>query len=165
MTLKLRKMKVNKKFQPLPEDEGDEFYPNGIFLFNITKLVKFIKANPHLFQPEEVIIKAIRTCPSSNLDESTIQSANLADPIILAEIAPDQFNVIDGNHRLEKAYRDGVSKILAYRVMAEQHVAFLTSVEAYEEYIQYWNEKIKQYSKYPRPPQKLSNTENQQSNG
>jgi len=162
MTRKLRKMKVNKKFQPLPEDEGDEFYPNGIFLFNITKLVKHIKSSPHLFQPEEVSIKAIRICPSSNLDESTIQSANLAEPIILAEIAPDQFNVIDGNHRLERAYRDGKSKILAYRVMAEQHVAFLTSVEAYEEYIHYWNEKIKQYSKYPSPSPQLLSTYNQQ---
>lgn len=165
MTLKSRKMKVNKKFQPLPEDEGDELYPNGIFLFNITKLVKFLKANPHLFQPEEVLIKTARTCPSSNLNESTIQTANLADPIILAEISPDRFNVIDGNHRLEKAYRDGASKILAYRVMAEQHVAFLTSVEAYKEYIQYWNGKIKENGKYPHPPQQLSSTENQQSNG
>ncbi len=161
MVLQSRKMKVNKKFRPLPEDGGDELYPNGVFLFNITKLVKFIKASPHLFQPEEVLIKTARTCPSSNLSESTIQTANLADPIILAEIAPDRFNVIDGHHRLERAYRDGESKILAYRVMAEQHVAFLSSVETYKEYIQYWNEKIKRYDKYSCPPQQLSNTENQ----
>src|SRR3990167_2046707 len=123
-----KKMKIDKNFQPLPKDDEDEFYPNGIFVFNITKLLLFIEANPLTFLPEEVSVKAARTFPSNNMDESTIQSANIMKPIILAEIAPDRFNVIDGNHRLEKAYRDGVSEILAYKVRAKQHVAFLTSV-------------------------------------
>lgn len=144
MPLQLRKLKNNKTFKPLPKDEGDEFYPNGIFEFNVTRLLIFIKANPHIFQPEEVSVKAARTFPSRNLNESTIQVANIAEPIILAEIAPDRFNVIDGNHRLERAYRDGINKIFAYKVRAEQHIAFLTSVMAYEAYIEYWNSKILQ---------------------
>jgi hypothetical protein len=139
--LRSRKMKVDRKFQPFSQDEGDELYPNGIFVFNITKLLVFIKANPHIFQPEEVSVKAVRTYPSSSLNESTIQAANITEPIILAEIAPDRFNVIDGNHRLERACRDGTNNILAYRVCAEQHIAFLPSVTAYEEYIEYWNSK------------------------
>jgi hypothetical protein len=142
--LQLRKLKSDKKFQPLPKDEEDEFYSNGIFEFNVTKLLIFIKANPHVFQPEEVSVKAVRTFPFPNLNESTIQVANIAEPIMLAEIAPDRFNVIDGNHRLERAYRDGISKIFAYKVRAEQHVACLTSVIAYEAYIEYWNSKILQ---------------------
>jgi hypothetical protein len=31
------KLKVEKDFTPCPEADGDELYPNGIFLFNITK--------------------------------------------------------------------------------------------------------------------------------
>ena len=142
--LQPRKFKIDKKFQPLHMDEGDEFYKNGIFEFNITKLLIFIKANPSTFQPEEVSVKAIRLFPSSNLNESTIYAADIAEPIILAEIAPERFNVIDGNHRLEKAYGDEVSEILAYKVRAEKHIAFLTSVTAYKEYIKYWNSKIRQ---------------------
>lgn len=88
-------------------------------------------------------MKEIRTFPSRNLSEAAIKIANTARPIVLAEIAPDRFNVIDGNHRLEKTYRDGESKILAHKVYAEQHVVFLTSVTAYEEYVQYWNSKIR----------------------
>lgn len=141
----LRKLKVDKKFQPISKDDEDEFYPNGIFEFNITKLLMFIKANQHVFQPEDVSVTAVRTFPSRNLNEQTIRIANIAEPIVLAEIATDRFNVIDGNHRLERAYRDGISKILAYKVRAEQHIAFLTSVKAYEEYIEYWNEKIREY--------------------
>lgn len=145
MVFQARKLKVNKKFQSFPTDDGDEVYPNGIFEFNITKLLTFIKANPNIFQPEEVLVTAVRTFPSQ-LNESTIRVANIIEPIILAEIAPDRFNVIDGNHRLERAYRDGVSKILAYRIRAEQHVIFLTSENAYKEYVKYWNAKIQEYA-------------------
>jgi hypothetical protein len=140
--MKSRKMKVDKKFQPVPEGKEDEFYPNGIFLFNISKLLIFIKMNPHLFQPEEVSVKATQKLSSSFLNESTIQVANITEPIVLAEIALDRFNIIDGNHRLERAYRDGMNNILAYKVRAERHVAFLTSVTAYEKYVEYWNSKI-----------------------
>lgn len=146
MVLQSRKFKVNKKFQPFSKDDGDEFYSNGIFEFNITKLLSFIQANPNIFQPEGVLVTAVRTFPSHNLNESTIRVANIIEPIILAEIAPDRFNVIDGNHRLERAYRDGVSKILAYRVRAEQHIIILTSENAYKEYVKYWNTKIQEYA-------------------
>lgn len=137
-------LKANKNFQPLPKSIGDEFYPNGIFEFNITKLLKFIKANRDIFQPEEVSVKKLKSFISNNLNEKTIQATNVNQPILLAEIAPNQFNVIDGHHRLEKAYRDKVEMILAYKVQAEQHIAFLTSATAYADYIQYWNMKIKQ---------------------
>jgi hypothetical protein len=75
-------------------------------------------------------------------DEKVISTANLRNPIILAEISPNRFNVIDGNHRVEKARREGVRRIPAYRVYAHQHVAFLTSVKAYEKYVEYWNSKV-----------------------
>lgn len=146
MVFQSRKLKVNKKFEPCSADDGDEIYPNGIFEFNITKLLIFIKANPHLFKSQEVEVKSIRKFSSSNMSESAMEVANIAEPIILAEIAPDQFNVIDGNHRLERAYREGVRRILAFKVYAEQHVAFLTSVSAYQDYVDYWNSKIDNYN-------------------
>lgn len=144
----MKKFKLNKKFRPPPFDEGDEFYPNGIFEFNITKLLGFINANQNIFKTQEIEVKAVRTTYFSSFDEETIQSANLASPIILAEISPGMFNVIDGHHRLEKAYRDGVIKIPAYKILAEQHMNFLTSTKAYTKYIQYWNEKLKDWVKY-----------------
>lgn len=123
--LQSRKLKIDKKFLPNIVDSGDEIYPNGIFEFNITKLLTFIKANSLVFQPKKITIKEARGWPSSNLNESTIKTANLAEPIIYAEIAPDRFNVIDGRHRLEKAYRDGASTILAYKIKWNNILDFL----------------------------------------
>ncbi len=38
------KLKRDKKFQPCPAQTGDELYRNGIFEFNITRLLVLIHA-------------------------------------------------------------------------------------------------------------------------
>ena len=63
-------------------------------------------------------------------------------PIILAEICPERYNVIDGHHRLEKAYKDGFETINAYRIKSSQHLPFLITEKGYTAYIEYWNEKV-----------------------
>ena len=36
---------VNKNFKPCPTEDGDEIYQNGIFKFNTSKLIEYIKIN------------------------------------------------------------------------------------------------------------------------
>jgi hypothetical protein len=43
------KLKLDKTYRPCPLDEEDEAYPNGIFEFNITRLLTFIDAHPEDF--------------------------------------------------------------------------------------------------------------------
>lgn len=136
------RMRLDTDFQPVSVDEGDELFPNGIFEFNITKLLKHIKSNPDSFPIERVKIMGLPVWSSSDLDEATVQKADLSSPIVLAEISPGRFNVIDGNHRLARARRDGAESILAYRLSPGQHHRFLTSMRAYEEYVVYWNSKL-----------------------
>ena len=140
----MRKLKINKLFQPCVVDVNDELYPNGVFIFNITKLQNFIAANKDKFQVEYISVSSIPKYKSANINEDTVKNANLTSPIILAEISSSRFNVIDGNHRLEKAFREGHQTIPAYRVMAEQHIAFLTTKMGYQSYVGYWNEKVKE---------------------
>ncbi|NJM09553.1 MAG: ParB N-terminal domain-containing protein [Bdellovibrionaceae bacterium] len=138
-------MKLNKNFQPQPTEEGEELFPNGLFEFNITKLLAFITANASKFPMEQVEVSQFAVWDSTNLDEKTIETADLANPIILGEISPDCFNVIDGNHRLERARRQGLATIPAYRVAAAHHVNFLKTKVAYEGYIRYWNSKVEDW--------------------
>jgi hypothetical protein len=138
-SLKPKKLKVDTSFTPLPVSEGDELYPNGICVFNVTKLLAFIADHPRRFRVEQVEIESLGASFGMCLDEKVIGRANVKDPIVLAEISPNRFNVIDGNHRVEKARREGMRYIPAYRVHAPEHVAFLTSVRAYQKYVEYWN--------------------------
>lgn len=140
--MKPKRFRRNKSFQPLIVEKDDELFANGIFEFNITKLLAFIRSNPDKFPTEDVDVKTLRQSFSDGLNESTIRTADISIPIILAEISPGRFNAIDGNHRLERANRDKVEKIPAFKVYAYQHVAFLTSERAYKSYLEYWNSKI-----------------------
>jgi hypothetical protein len=141
--VKLKKLKFHTDFTPLPVSEGDELFPNGIFEFNVTKLLAFIRDHPSHFPVEEIDIESLGAAfGRERLDEEAINTANVKNPIVLAEISPNRFNVIDGNHRVEKARREGMKYIPGYRVHAHQHTAFLTSVKAYETYVKYWNSKV-----------------------
>jgi hypothetical protein len=140
--MKFKKLKIDKKFQPCSVDKDDEIFQNGFFHFNITKMIKFISQNKNLILVENIDVRAYRVSYSSNLNEETILTAQTSNPIILAEISPANYNVIDGNHRLEKSFRDGLEIIPGYKLTVDQHLKFLTSIEAYKAYVRYWNEKV-----------------------
>jgi hypothetical protein len=76
-------------------------------------------------------------------DNEAIHTANLSRPIVLAEISPGLYNLIDGHHRAARARRDGVRTLPGWRIRCPEHVAFLTSTMAYEKYVEYWNGKVK----------------------
>lgn len=135
---------LDKNFVPVSEDDGDELYQNGVFEFNITKMIEYIHKNEEI-KPESIEVKVCRSSFAVHT-ESHIDSTDITVPIILAEISPGKYNVIDGNHRIEKAYRMGVDYIPAYRLKPEHHMLFLTSLKAYHAYIEYWNSKIKNES-------------------
>lgn len=139
-----RILTLKRRFIPLDVEENDELFPNGIFEFNITKMLAFIGARPREFPPESVALRDIPASARNGSDEAAIRSADLAKPVILAEISPGNFNLIDGHHRLARARRDGCETLLAVRIGPDQHCAFLTSVKAYRAYVAYWNEKVRQ---------------------
>ena len=116
-------------------------------MFNITKMLEWILDNT-----DEVVVEEVATDEfpwgSSTLNQSHLDSVDLDQPIIVAEIAPGRYNVIDGNHRMEKARRMGVASLPAYRLGPEQHTRFLTNRKSYEAYVDYWNEKLKDLEEY-----------------
>jgi hypothetical protein len=138
------KLKLDKRFQPSPVAENDEIYPNGIFHFNISRLLAFIDAHPEDFPLEHIPVADIPSYAGASLDEATVRSADLSRPVLLAEIAPGRYNLIDGHHRVAKARRDGVPTIPARSIACPRHVPFLMTTEAYEKYVEYWNSKVKE---------------------
>jgi hypothetical protein len=136
------KLKRDKNLQPCPAESGDEHYQNGIFEFNITRLLAFIDTCADRFPIELVSVAEFPNYGGSHLDEETVRTADLSRPILLAEIAPGLFNVIDGNHRLARARCEGVQAVPSRRVRCPDHVPFLTSAWAYEKYVEYRNSKL-----------------------
>jgi hypothetical protein len=125
---------------------GDEIYPNGIFEFSITRLLAHLGAAGRR-RAELVALDDIpHAGKSAGLNELAVDAADLTRPVILAEIAPSRYNLIDGHHRVAKVRRESVPSIAAYRIRCPEHVAFLTSTRAYEAYVGYWNSKLDEAS-------------------
>jgi len=140
------RLTLDPAFRPCEPEEEDELYPNGIFEFNITRLLAYIGAAER-FCVEAVALESIPHAGSgAGLDGRAVAAADLTRPVILAEIAPGRYNLIDGHHRVAKARGEGVPRIPAYRVRCPEHVAFLTSTRAYEAYVEYWNSKADEAS-------------------
>lgn len=133
-------LKLNEDFIPCPVDDGDEIFRNGIFEFNITKMIEFIHENAADFVLERA---AVDNFPRefSSINEDHMDSVQVSEPVILAEISPGRYNLIDGNHRMEKARRSGLESLQAYRLNVNQHIKFLISKTAYIAYVKYWNSK------------------------
>lgn len=138
-----RMLKKDDKFTPRPVADGDELFPNGFFVFNITKINEHIQKNPGTIPREEVAVGDFFK-DFSFINESHVDSVDISKPVILAEISPGQYNLIDGNHRMEKARKMGIDSIRAYKLDVNQHIQFLTSQKAYVAYAEYWNDKLKQ---------------------
>lgn len=138
---KLNKLKYNKSFIPCPVADNEEIFRNGIFEFNITRMIEHIRVNQKEFIVEEVAVDSFHQAHSS-INEEHMVNVVIGEPVIIAEIAPCQYNLIDGNHRMEKARRLGIKKMNAFRLMVHQHIQFLTSTEAYKAYVEYWNDKL-----------------------
>jgi hypothetical protein len=135
-----RKLKFDSRFTPCPVEDGDELFPNGIFVFNITKMTECIM---HSQIPCEEVQVNDFSRGASKFKEEHLSAVDITRPIIVAEISPGRYNVIDGNHRIEKARRLGMETIRAYRLGPEQHLQFLTTGQGYSAYVEYWNGKLK----------------------
>lgn len=141
----IKKLKTDPRFTPCPVHDGDELFPNGIFEFNVTRIAEYLNKNPPDVELVEVAVSDLDQGFSS-LNESHVQSVDITRPVVLAEISPGQYNLIDGHHRVAKSLRQGLNTIRAYKLTAMQHISFLTSKKAYLSYIEYWNGKVKQCS-------------------
>ncbi len=135
-------LKYDEGFVPCQVTEGDELFRNGIFEFNISKLINYLERENSDIAATEVEVGSYYRGFSS-INESHVDTVSLDQPVILAEISPGRYNLIDGNHRVEKAGRNGVHKLPCYRVDVTRHLRFLTSKRAYVAYVEYWNGKVR----------------------
>jgi len=137
----MEKLKYDKAFVPVPLEDGEEYYPNGIFIFNISKLIIAIHGDPASYEKHKVSVDAYHAS-KTDWNELYVKDADLSKPIILAEIRPDRFVVIDGHHRLEKAKRAGITELEAYFLRPLQFIPFMTTQKGYDAFVAYWNGKI-----------------------
>ena len=136
----------------LPE-EGNEIFCNGIFRFNVSSVLAWLKQNslPVVDMPVSI------WGPFDNKEDRYVETADMSRPVVIAEMAPDYcdfipdfpendwyargYVCIDGQHRIEKAARLGMETLPAVVLRMEQHIPFLYAGR--DQYVEYWNGKLK----------------------
>lgn len=144
--MKTRKIKLNPLFNPpITKTDDIELYPNGIFDFNITKILEDIEDGILIPVIEKISLHDWfrEHYESTSLDESFVMRANIEIPVIQAEIRIGRYELIDGNHRMAKANHTRVSFITSYKISGEQLANYCNTKRGYEAYVKYWNEKLK----------------------
>lgn len=140
----MKTLKADASFTPYPVHDSDELYANGIFEFNVTRIREYLREDPADVIVVEMPVSDLDQGFSS-LNEAHVDSVDISRPVVLAEIAPGHYSLIDGHHRVEKARRLGADKLSAHKLTVLQHVRFLTNKKAYQAYIEYWNGKVKEW--------------------
>ncbi len=135
-----KRLKIDKDFVPCPTNGEDEIFRNGIFHFNISALIHRLNSKSLNVTLSEMNVSD-HPSAFSRINEQHIDSVDLKKPVILAEIAPSRYNLIDGNHRVEKAKRAGIKRLPCYKLSVDQHLSFITDQRGYESYVEYWNSK------------------------
>lgn len=79
---------------------------------------------------------------NSSLNEDHIPTVDVDSIIIQAEIRPGIFSIIDGNHRIEKAFRLGKSSICSFKLVGEQLIPYFITYKGYKAFVEYWNSKL-----------------------
>jgi len=140
---KSRKLKLDKNFEPLPTRDGDEIFRNGYFEFNITRIMEDISAGKLEVAEEPINISSWSRLHSSNtVNEDHLPSVDISKTVLQAEIRAGAYNIIDGNHRIEKARREGVKLINSYKMKGEQLLPYFIKKKGYEAFVEYWNSKL-----------------------
>jgi uncharacterized protein YdhG (YjbR/CyaY superfamily) len=165
-----RKLSKPYPFAPkIPTEEGEESFPAGLFEFNITKMIEDIERGVIACEVVDMPVEQWNHLAKDKAKQEDIDAADLAKPIIVAEISPDKYGmypsmneqkwiqrgygVIDGHHRLTKAIQLGVESLKAYIVPMECHVRYM--YKGYDKYVGYWNDKLKTAIKDNSHPQRL----------
>ena len=139
-------MKLNKKFTPISET-AEEVY-GGFLQFNISAIIQDIASKKLIVDKKRIHIKnwfKEHSIEFGVINKEHLPSVDLSVPIIQAELRINKYEIIDGNHRMQKAFDNGRIYINSYQIKGEQLANYLMSKEQYESYIRYWNEKVDCY--------------------
>ncbi len=139
-------------YYDLSTENMDEWYPNGIFQFNVSRIKNDIERHAEELDRYKTCVSVLSLWSlfePTNLKEEHVDVADLEKPVILCEMGPDEYVLIDGYHRLAKAKRAGKNALEAYFIPAQLALMYLTSEFQYQKYLEHWEDKVTDYDQDP----------------
>ncbi|GGA91478.1 hypothetical protein [Ornithinibacillus halotolerans] len=70
-----------------------------------------------------------------SINEDQLPAVDVTKTVIQAEISPDMYTIMDGNHRMEKAYGEGIPYIDSYKLTVKQILPYFIDSRGYETFV------------------------------
>ncbi len=137
-----RTLSFDPHYNPVPAKKGDEIYPAGKISFNISRVLEYIEDGKLMPVMETINLSEWFSTHfrRGTLHESHMLNVDITKPVIQAEIRPGVFEIIDGNHRMAKARRQGIDSIESYKIFGHELLPFFLERKHYERFIDIWND-------------------------
>jgi hypothetical protein len=139
-----RKLKRIENYIPCEALENEEIFCNGIFYFNISRIIEHIRNGTITPEREDLEVEKWRQYNLDFIKETHLPLVDCSQPVILAEISPGRYNLIDGHHRMEKAHRDQIRFMSSFKIKMEQLIHYFIDKRGYLAFVDYWNSKLKE---------------------
>ena len=157
MEFRYREMVYRPEYYDFNTEDRAEWFPVGVFSYNVSRIISDLEQfekdpdavrsfKASVIKRDINVAEAIRyNFGLGNLEKSHILQADIERPLIYVELAPDSYNLIDGNHRLAKAKQLGVEVLSAFFIQSHEAIRYLSSEAEYCDYVDYWNGKVEIY--------------------
>lgn len=85
-------------------------------------------------------VQVLAAANSFHGDEVHVMETDLSLPLVVVELLPGVEKLIDGNHRLQKALRLGITTLPVYRLTFQQHRRYIVDYDeaTYQQVIRHW---------------------------
>ena len=132
---------IPREYPDIPE--GTELY--AAFYVNIDNVREDIRKG--LYEIRTVSVNDIQNV-TKDIPLSDCQNLDFSMPIVFGEVSPDEYVLIDGNHRVTLAIANGIEQLQAVVLSAEQFVDYIASEKIGRGFVEHWNEKAMRYDGY-----------------
>ena len=140
--IKHRHLHIDENFAPCTPYPGDEIYSRSAVKLNISAILRVLEAGAIAHRTERIHLSvwfSSRFGSGGTINEMHLNNIEIKQPVIQAELKPDYFEIIDGNHRMAKARRDGLEYIDSIKLSAESLLPFFVDRNSCLGFIEHWN--------------------------
>lgn len=122
----------------IPVEPGDEYVTEGRVRFHLPAILIDIEEKPEEFVTDEIRVEEYAgDIPGRS--KSDLEDDDLREPVVAAEVGPDEWRILDGWERIARAVKENVAMLPAIRVPSGQAMKYLLEEEDVRRYIEYWN--------------------------
>ena len=113
---------------------GNEY---GSIMWDINKIIN----DKDQFNIKEYDVEELIHNNPFNGNHDHVMNTDISEPLIVVNLIENIDKLIDGNHRLQKAFKLGYKKIKAYYLTIEEHNKYIVDYDekVYQKVVQNWN--------------------------